>query len=158
MPCSGDARRCYRCGAANKRRTNIEDRATLPMEAGCRVSQWKDKFFLQFVVICHDKYPIAKVQLVCFRISCLCLCCMRISQSRAVPWPQSIQKISQISQLQIAENFTVQLKSLMSKSLNAWIERNIHTIHHTGTILMYGDSNAWMGRKSPKFYAVYYYY
>ena len=82
---------------------------------------------------------------------------MRISQSRAVPWPQSIQKISQISQLQIAENFTVQLKSLMSKSLNAWIERNIHTIHHTGTILMYGDSNAWMGRKSAKFYAVYYY-
>ena len=151
MPCSGDARRCYRCGAANKRRTNIEDRATLPMEAGCRVSQWKDKFFLQFVVICHDKYPIAKVQLVCFRISCLCLCCMRISQSRAVPWPQSIQKISQISQLQIAENFTVQLKSLMSKSLNAWIERNIHTIHHTGTILMYGDSNALMLNLAAKF-------
>ena len=44
---SGDERRCYQCGTnertnewTNERRTNIEDRATQPMEAGGWVSQF----------------------------------------------------------------------------------------------------------------------
>ena len=47
---SGDERRCYRCGTMNNERTNIEDRATQPMEAGGWVSQymsdsaWKSTF------------------------------------------------------------------------------------------------------------------